>query len=133
MISIQHLIKKWNITRAKLEIASVIAILVCALSVFGVRLSRQTSLTYERGQMRYTGDVVNHKMNGKGKLVYPNGDIYVGDFKNGVFEGEGTFTAKTGWSYKGQFHKGQADGKGVLKAKNAKVYKGTFKQGIFQK
>lgn len=133
MTNIQSMIKKWNITRAKLESFSVIVILVCALSVFGVRLTHQTSLTYEQGKMRYTGYVVNHKMNGKGKLIYPNGDTYVGTFKNGVFEGEGTFTAKTGWSYKGQFHKGQADGKGVLKAKNAKVYKGTFKQGIFQK
>lgn len=94
MTNIQSMIKKWNITRAKLEIFSVIVILVCALSVFGVRLTHQTSLTYEQGKMRYTGYVVNHKMNGKGKLIYPNGDTYVGTFKNGVFEGEGTLQLK---------------------------------------
>ncbi|MGT2935024.1 MORN repeat-containing protein [Streptococcus castoreus] len=133
MININNIIQKGNITRAKLEIFSIIVVLVCALSVFTVTFSSQTSLTYDQGRIRYTGYVVNHRMNGEGKLVFPNGDTYIGSFRNGVFEGEGTFTASTGWSYKGQFHKGQANGKGVLKAKNAKVYKGTFKQGIFQK
>ncbi|ACI60398.1 TPA: hypothetical protein VPF83_001584 [Streptococcus pyogenes] len=133
MIDMQDIVKKWSITRAKLEIVSVIVILVCAVSVFSVRISNKTSLTYDKGRMHYTGYVINHKMNGEGKLVYPNGDIYEGTFKNGLFEGKGTFTAKTGWLYNGEFHKGQANGKGVLKAKNNKVYKGIFKQGIFQK
>ncbi|EHI69277.1 MORN repeat-containing protein [Streptococcus ictaluri] len=125
--------KQLHITRAKMEILSVIIILVCGLSVLSVTVTSKTSLTYDKGQIKYTGYVLNHKMNGQGKLVYSNGDTYDGQFKNGVFEGKGTFTASNGWSYSGQFKAGQADGKGVLKAKNAKVYKGTFKQGIFQK
>ena len=33
MIDMQDIVKKWSITRAKLEIVSVIVILVCAISV----------------------------------------------------------------------------------------------------
>ncbi|HEL0640762.1 TPA: hypothetical protein TUV15_001307 [Streptococcus equi subsp. zooepidemicus] len=133
MKAIINSIQKWQITRTKLEIISVLVIIVCGLSVFTLTISSKASLTYDNGQIKYTGYVLNHRMNGKGKLVYPNGDTYVGDFNKGVFDGEGTFTASTGWSYSGQFKKGQADGKGTLKAKDSKVYKGTFKQGIFQK
>lgn len=82
MIDMQDIVKKWSITRAKLEIVSVIVILVCAISVFSVRISNKTSLTYDKGRMHYTGYVINHKMNGEGKLVYPNGDIYEGTFKD---------------------------------------------------
>lgn len=126
-------IRKLNITRAKLEILSVIIILVCGLSVLTINHKTKTALTYDQGKIKYTGYVVNHRMTGKGKLVYANGDTYVGGFEKGIFNGQGTFKASTGWTYTGEFKKGQADGKGVLKAKNNKVYKGTFKQGIYQK
>ncbi|MGT2933938.1 hypothetical protein [Streptococcus catagoni] len=133
MIKVKEFIQKLNISRTKLEIFALIVILVCGLSVLTVNHKSKAALTFNNGKIKYTGYVVNHRMNGKGKLVYENGDYYVGDFHDGVFEGKGTYNAKTGWSYKGDFKKGEADGKGVLKAKNNKVYKGTFKQGIFQK
>ncbi|KHD44487.1 hypothetical protein ACVRZD_09430 [Streptococcus hongkongensis] len=133
MEQIKQFINQLKITRAQVEIFSVIILLVLGLSVITINHKSKTALTYNRGQIKYTGYVINHRMNGQGTLVYANGDKYVGDFKQGVFEGKGTFTSKTGWSYKGDFKKGQADGKGTLMAKNNKVYKGTFKQGIFQK
>ncbi|MFI3634615.1 hypothetical protein [Streptococcus parauberis] len=133
MEQIKQFFKRFNITRAQIEIFSVIILLVLGLSVFMINHKSKTALTYDQGDIKYTGYVINHRMNGQGTLVYANGDKYEGDFKQGVFEGQGTFTSRTGWSYKGDFKKGQADGKGTLKAKNNKVYKGTFKQGIFQK
>lgn len=133
MEQIKQFFKRFNITRAQIEIFSVIILLVLGLSVFMINHKSKTTLTYDQGHIKYTGYVINHRMNGQGTLVYANGDKYEGDFKQGVFEGQGTFTSRTGWSYKGDFKKGQADGKGTLKAKNNKVYKGTFKQGIFQK
>lgn len=42
-------------------------------------------------------------MNGEGKLVYDNGDVYEGGFKNGVFEGQGKFVSNKGWTYEGAF------------------------------
>lgn len=120
-------------TRNQFEIIAVIVILVLGLSVLTVSLPSQATLTYDKGALVYKGTVVNHRMNGKGKLTYSNGDTYEGDFVNGTFGGQGTFTSKNGWSYTGDFKKGQPDGQGTLNAKNGKVYKGTFKQGIYQK
>lgn len=115
------------------ELIAVITVLVFGLSVFTLGGRSKTSLTFDNGQITYTGYVKNHRMNGKGRLVYDNGDVYEGHFVNGVFNGQGTFTSSTGWTYEGQFKNGQADGKGILTAKDGKVYEGTFKQGIYQK
>ncbi len=125
--------KKIQITREKLELLAVIVILVCGLSVFSIKFGSQSTLTYENGKIRYTGYVLNHRMNGHGKLTYPNGDVYEGNFVNGVFSGRGSFKSSMGWSYVGEFKKGQADGQGKLIAKDKKIYKGKFKQGIYQK
>ena len=125
--------KTRQLTRGHLELIAVIAIVCCALSVFTLNLKSQKNLRYDHGKITYTGSVVNHRMNGRGKLTFENGDTYEGDFVNGVFEGEGTFTSSTGWTYTGEFKKGQADGQGILTAQDKKVYKGRFKQGIYQK
>ena len=104
------MMRKIQITREKLELLAVIVILVCGLSVFTLKFGSKATLTYEGGKINYTGYVLNHRMNGQGKLTYPNGDVY-----------------------EGHFVKGQADGHGKLTAKDKKIYKGTFKQGIYQK
>ncbi|MFL4359576.1 MORN repeat-containing protein [Streptococcus uberis] len=125
--------KNSNITRSKVEVISAIFLVICGLTVLTAERKSKQVLTYNHGQIKYSGYVVNNKMNGEGQLTFENGDSYQGHFTNGQFDGKGTFKASNGWSYRGDFKKGQADGKGVLKAKNNKVYKGTFKQGIFQK
>lgn len=129
----KELIEKLSLTRLKLEIISLVIIVLCALSVYTVMLSKKTSLTYDKGKITYTGYVKNNRMNGQGKLTFENGDTYTGYFRNGVFEGKGSFVSSNGWSYVGQFKKGIPNGEGTLTAKNKKVYKGTFKQGIYQK
>lgn len=127
------MMRKIQITREKLELLAVIVILVCGLSVFTLKFGSKVTLTYEGGKINYTGYVLNHRMNGQGKLTYPNGDVYEGHFVNGIFNGHGRFKSSMGWSYVGEFKKGQADGHGKLTAKDKKIYKGTFKQGIYQK
>lgn len=126
-------LKLIKLTRVQVEILVTIILFVCGISVFTLTIKEKTSLTLNNGQVKYTGYVVNHRMNGQGKLTYANGDAYTGNFSNGVFNGQGQFVASNGWSYKGNFKNGQPDGQGKLKAKNGKVYKGTFKQGIYQK
>ena len=42
----------------------------------------------------YSGQVKEKTMNGKGRLVYANGDIYQGDWVNGKAAGQGTFVDK---------------------------------------
>lgn len=120
-------------TRTKVELVVAGFVLVLGLTVLTVPIKKESTLTYDKGAITYTGTVVNYRMNGQGKLTYENGDTYEGQMKNGVFEGQGKFVSHQGWSYEGSFKGGQADGKGTLKAKGNKVYKGTFKQGIYQK
>lgn len=125
--------KKINITRRHLELLMILILVICGLSVFRLSMTFKATLIYDNGKLTYIGDVVNHRMNGQGKLTYENGDVYKGHFENGVFEGEGTFTSKSGWTYKGEFKAGQPNGQGTLTAQDGKVYTGTFKQGIYQK
>ena len=124
-----------KLSRGKWELLVVFLILICGLTAFSVSWRSKGTLVYNssNGKITYTGTIVNHRMNGQGKLTYPNGDVDEGNFANGVFSGQGTFTAKSGWSYTGEFKNGKPDGQGTLKAKDGKVYKGTFKQGIYQK
>ncbi|MGT2926719.1 hypothetical protein [Streptococcus cuniculipharyngis] len=122
-----------KISRVMTEVLACIIILVLGASVFFVPIKRQATLSYDNGRLSYSGQVVNQRLNGQGKLTYDNGDVYEGQFINGVFNGQGKFIAATGWQYEGQFKNGQPDGQGTLIAKDKKVYKGTFKQGIYQK
>jgi len=44
--------------------------------------------TYDNG-VKYEGEFVNGKKNGKGTCTYPNGDKYIGMWKNGQMDGQG--------------------------------------------
>ena len=119
--------------RRKLELVSVVAILVLAvLSIVLVNRPSQKTLVFGDNQVTYTGTTIQGKMNGQGKMTFENGDTYEGEFVDGYFQGMGTYTSKDGWTYEGQFVRGQADGQGKLTTQDNIVYEGTFKQGIYQ-
>lgn len=119
--------------RRKLELVSVVAILVLAvLSIVLVNRPSQKTLVFGDNQVTYIGTTIQGKMNGQGKMTFENGDTYEGEFVDGYFQGTGTYTSKDGWTYEGQFVKGQADGQGRLTTQDNIVYEGTFKQGIYQ-
>ena len=120
-------------SRKRLELASVVAILVLAvLSIVLVNRPSTKTLVFGDNQVTYTGTTIQGKMNGQGKMTFENGDTYEGEFVDGYFQGTGTYTSKDGWTYEGQFVKGQADGQGRLTTQDNIVYEGTFKQGIYQ-
>ncbi len=119
--------------RRKLELVSVVAILVLAvLSIVLVNRPSTKTLVFGDNQVTYTGTTIQGKMNGQGKMTFENGDTYEGEFVDGYFQGTGTYTSVDGWTYEGQFVKGQADGQGKLTTQDSIVYEGTFKQGIYQ-
>lgn len=120
------------LTRKKLEILTLILVVICSSTVFIGRIPIKQVLTLEDGTIRYSGYVLANKMSGSGKLTFENGDTYKGEFKNGIFHGKGTFTAVSGWTYVGEFKNGLADGQGKLTTENKTVYEGLFKQGIYQ-
>lgn len=74
-----------------------------------------------------SGDCVN----GKGKMVYTNGDSYEGDFVDGRRQGQGTFTYKNGQIYVGQFFENLFNGKGKFTFSDGSVYEGSFVAGNF--
>ena len=39
----------------------------------------------------YAGHVKDKNMNGKGRMIYANGDIYQGEWKDGKAHGKGVF------------------------------------------
>ena len=42
-------------------------------------------------------------MNGKGRVLYNNGNVYEGEVKAGILHGKGEFRWKDGTIYKGRF------------------------------
>jgi hypothetical protein len=65
--------------------------------------------------------------NGRGIMMFPNGDRYDGEFKDGQRNGCGTFTFANGRSYMGQFQQDQLSGLGVWILENGNHYVGEFK------
>ena len=68
-------------------------------------------------------------VNGKGKMVYTNGNSYEGNFVNGKKEGQGTFTYKHGTVYVGRFANDKFNGKGKFIYNGGEIYDGNFVNG----
>ena len=78
----------------------------------------------------YSGEYLNNKKNGKGRLIFSDKSFYEGNFKNDEFEGFGIFRTKK-YVYEGQFSGGKKNGKGKLTnlIKNYE-YEGEFKNDV---
>ncbi|MCL2461223.1 MAG: protein kinase [Defluviitaleaceae bacterium] len=83
---------------------------------------------YEDGQkVSYTGDLLDGKPDGVGKMAWLNGQIYQGGFKDGLFDGHGVMTWPSGASYDGDWAAGLKDGQGTYTYSNGDVYTGSYK------
>ena len=82
--------------------------------------------------VNYKGNWENDQMNGKGMIVYKNGDLYQGEFLNNKFHGEGEYFWKdSSSSVKGKFSDGELEGFAIYNASDDQVWEGKFyaKQG----
>lgn len=61
----------------------------------------------------YEGTIINEVKEGKGTIIYKNGDKYEGEFKNNLKDGYGIYYYKNGERYEGQFKYDLKEGKGV--------------------
>ena len=68
--------------------------------------------TYDDGKPKFEGDIVNGRMEGKGKYYFENGNVYVGEFLNNSFHGTGTIHFPGSGKYDATWSYGKAiDGK----------------------
>ena len=78
----------------------------------------------------YEGEMVNDKKEGKGKLVFKNGEFYIGKFKDNKFNGKGVYYYKKNKiKYMGNFVQNHYEGEGTLYKRNGEYYIGHFKKG----
>ena len=66
------------LTRPRIEIATVLLIAICAVSVFLLNTPKKGVLTLDNGALVYDGTLVRGKMNGQGTMTFENGDQYTG-------------------------------------------------------
>ena len=88
-------------------------------------------LTDVENKINYKGSFQKGKMTGRGRLIYPNGDIYDGYLEDGLKHGNGKYTLIADKSYfDGRYEKDIKNGEGVFfNNQTKKSYTGNFKNG----
>ena len=71
--------------------------------------------------IRYSGEIVKNKLNGKGELTTPEGK-YIGEFKNSRFDGLGKFVGDD-FTYFSKFNKNKANKDIKIKLNDGYIYK----------
>jgi len=78
------------------------------------------------------------EMEGRGKKVYADGNVYEGEWKAGKYEGRGIFRYANGNVYEGEYKANKKEGRGIFRWANGNVYEGEWKadkkegRGIFR-
>jgi len=74
------------LTRPRLELLAVVAIVFCAVLVFFLNIPGKGVLKLDNGTIVYDGSLVRGKMNGQGTITFQKEVVYEGTFKQGVFQ-----------------------------------------------
>lgn len=82
----------------------------------------------EKGGKKF-GCIEGNCVNGTGKYVYDNGDVYTGSFKNDLREGSGSFLYTDGEKFSGTYLEDKKQGPGEYHFKNGDKYVGEFQNG----
>jgi len=80
--------------------------------------------------LTYLGFFSNDLRNGKGKIIYKEGDSYEGDFSNGQITGYGIYKWADKNTYEGDFLDGHMHGKGKYKWDDGNEYEGQYINNI---
>ena len=89
------------------------------------------TMVYKNGDV-YEGEFSDGKPNGKGKCSFKNGNVYEGDFALGVMHGKGKLIDVSGFTYEGDFENGVMNGTGKMTYKDGTVEEGKFLGGVFK-
>lgn len=77
--------------------------------------------------VKYEGDWKNDKKNGHGTQHYANGMIYNGEWKNGIYHGKGSLKYNSKEKYDGHWDNGKKDGQGTYTYASGVTYSGNWK------
>jgi hypothetical protein len=79
----------------------------------------------------YTGDIENGKANGRGIVVWPNGEKYTGEFQDSRPNGHGVYNWPDGDKYEGEVKDNQLNGTGTLTHADGTKLSGLWKNGAY--
>lgn len=88
------------------------------------------TIRYDDGRV-YSGNVVNGKRHGWGKMTWPSGITYEGDWKDDRFSGKGKYTWPNGDVYEGDFVDDKRTGIGTYTYADGRIKSGRWKDGKF--
>eukprot|EP00927_Polykrikos_kofoidii_P077599 TRINITY_DN74536_c0_g1_i1.p1 TRINITY_DN74536_c0_g1~~TRINITY_DN74536_c0_g1_i1.p1 ORF type:complete len:748 (-),score=73.78 TRINITY_DN74536_c0_g1_i1:120-2363(-) len=77
----------------------------------------------------YSGRWLHGRMNGEGRVVWPNQVAYCGEWKDGIREGHGRLTWVDGSYYEGQFRNNCIEGRGCKALPDNTWFEGSFHDG----
>jgi len=69
------------------------------------------------------------RMNGEGRMIWPDGRRFEGQYKDDKRSGHGRFTWPDGRSYDGQWHRGKQHGRGVYSDVRGRSWTGDWANG----
>ncbi len=78
----------------------------------------------------FYGNILNGRPEGKGTLVFDNGDKYIGDFQKGYMHGYGECFYNNGNHYIGYWSYSKHHGIGTLTYSDGTIYEGRFCNGL---
>ena len=83
----------------------------------------------DSGGAHFEGEWRDDRANGRGVIIWPNGDRYDGEFRDGQPSGHGVGLATNGMRYEGELANGEPNGHGVSAWVNGDRYDGNWKDG----
>lgn len=89
------------------------------------------TLEITNSNIKYIGEFVFGKFNGKGQLFFSNGDYYNGEFLDNLYHGSGVYKSVDGENYEGDYKFGEQCGYGKLEVKNGGKYVGQMAHNDF--
>jgi hypothetical protein len=80
----------------------------------------------------WTGSCKDGLADGRGTVIWINGNKYEGDLKDGKYQGKGVFTFVAGYRYDGEFKDGKPNGQGMFTRPDGQVFRGVWNNGCFR-
>jgi len=82
------------------------------------------------GRLKYNGEWQNHKLHGKGKMLWRDGRKYEGNWEYDKRNGKGMMIWEDGSKYEGDWKNEKRNGSGIMKWLDGAIYEGEWKDDM---